>query len=290
MTDTRSEKRTIWDRIDAFDERIAYVILIILIVVPLLSPLGLPLMVDPHAEAIYQMVETIQPGDNVWLINGNGPDSWATYAPGVIVLAEHLFQRGAKIHLFENIPDSAPATAEWAIERTPAYKEGRAVYGENWIHYEYVPGDMYVSREAIAKDIRSVIHLDYREGKNIDDFPIMQGVTGAKDFKLVIEYTSWGGIDQTIAKITQPNNIPFIAGVSIGDLSIYMPSYNAGLITEYFSGTAAYASYEKMLDLPGDALKQTDIYSLTGALSLIGLIIGNIVVLGKRLSGSEGGR
>jgi hypothetical protein len=284
---TGSERRTIWDRIEGFDERIAYVILLLLIIIPLLRPLGLPLMVDPHAATIYDMIEEVQPGDNVWLINGNGPDSWATYAPGVIVLAEHLFQRGANIHLFENIPDSAPATAEWSIERTPAFLEGRAVYGENWIHYEYVPGDMYVSREAIAKDIRSVIHLDYREGKPIDDFPIMQGVSSAEDFALVIEYTSWGGIDQTIAKITQPYNIPLIAAVSIGDLSVYMPAYQAGLITEYFSGTAAYAAYEKLMGLPGDALKQTDIYSLTGALSLVGLIIGNIVYLGRRFSGQR---
>ena len=107
---------------------------------------------------------------------------------------------------------------------------------------------------------------------------------------MVIEYTSWGGVDQTIAKITQPYNIPFIAAVSIGDLSIYMPAYAAGLITEYFSGTAAYAAYEQMMNLPGDAVKQTDIYSLTGALSLLGLIIGNVTYLMRRVAGEKEAR
>ena len=115
----------------------------------------------------------------------------------------------------------------------------------------------------------------------------MQGVNSAEDFALVIEYTSWGGVDQTIAKITQPYNIPFIAAVSIGDLSVYMPAYSAGLITEYFSGTAAYAAYEKMMNLPGDAIKQTDIYSLTGFLSLIGLIIGNVTYIMRKFVTGE---
>lgn len=63
-----------WSKFGALDVRWIYIIMLVVIIVPLFKPLGLPMSVSPEAKAYAETIDALPAGSVVWI--------GADYSPG----------------------------------------------------------------------------------------------------------------------------------------------------------------------------------------------------------------
>ncbi|MGI6358051.1 MAG: hypothetical protein ACOX2K_05070 [Bacillota bacterium] len=258
-----------WTKLQNIDRRIIYVLLLLVTSIPLLSPLGMPLQVNPMTEAVYNIIEDLDPAKDVVLLSfdyGPGAGLDAHVVPTVVV--DHLTTRGIKWVSVSFAPEG-PMMADQIIAglEQRGYK-----YGEDFANLGYMAGEENAIR-LFALDSQ-VIPTDTR-GNKVADLPMMKNIKTVKDFAFVHQFTSNDPV-WWIRQAVDPMGIRFAAGVVTVSVPSAMPYYNSGQMVGLLGGLRASAEYELLINKPGRGLAMMDAQSM-GHLLIIGFIVlGNI--------------
>lgn len=312
-----AEEKTVWDKIGTIDYRYIYITFIILILIPILSPLGIPMKVSPATEAYYNniMDSSLLPEGSVILFhNWVSLDVWADTGPILVVTFKMLWSiaeaRDIKIIMYQSGSDAyikvhdllgtTPEQKTWDGELQPP-EWRKDTYGETWVDFGYVPGLGETGMAAMALDFTSMIREDYY-GTSIMDLAVCQeaakvaaptDVLNAYDLKLYI-WGSWGCTSpDTYARVwwtqgSPPYHLPQLF-MTIGNcVPNTMPYYGPdNTIRAYIPGSAGAAELELRSGFIGDGAKMADLTDLGGIGSLFFLILGNIAYFGKRFFGKK---
>lgn len=251
------------------DHRIIYALLLVVTVVPLLRPIGIPIQITPMARAVYDLIEGLDPKRDVVLLSFD-------YSPGAgldahvvpIAVVEHLVQRGIK-WVAVSFEFDGPMMANMIIDDLE--KRGLQ-YGVDFANLGYLAGGENAIRLFSLNCL--IIPTDMR-GNKTTDLPVMQGIRTVKDFAFVHEF-AMGGPEAWIRQVVDPMGITFALGTVTVSVPSALPYYNSGQLKGLLGGLGASAQYELLIKKPGRGAALMDAQSM-GHLLIIGFIaLGNI--------------
>jgi len=268
-----SENATGWLRQIYNMRRPIYFLLIILCVIPLIFPLGIPVAVSSDTRAAYNIIEGLSPGSTVLFDIGVDVAIWGDMEPLVVAAVHHIvIERSLKLVVVSFVPDG-PILAERAFS---ALDLRNRRYGVDYVNLGYLVGGE-TATAAFAKDIRSVVKSDFR-GTRIDDIPIMKGINGATDFQLYI-YVIQADPVIPIRQIVVPYKIKMIGLTTAFARPYCMPYLLAGQIAAIVTGLRGGAEYEYLLGLYRFGLQSATAMSIVYLATVAMVIMGNVLYL-----------
>jgi hypothetical protein len=268
------------------DINLTYVYLgvLILVVVPLIVPVGLPIYMDPKAVEFFDTIENLPPGSKILFNPEFSPGTAATYESVAIRFIEQCFQKGHKVYIYSTV-QMAPIVKDWLVNEAPSVSTKE--YGVDWIHFGFVPGSPDIAKATFAEDVRSAFPTDYEQKKSLDEYPMMEGVNTISDFDLLFDiYTGLQTLDSNLRQWVLPiyPDLKWVQSPNQVDAMTSLTWYGSGHMTAIIFGPTQYAVYERLTKLPGDQLKSLDVLSLTEIYAVILVIIGNANYLIQRRS------
>lgn len=267
----------IWRRLQMINRRVIYWILFILLIIPFITPLGLPISITDQTRDLYNGIRGVKEGEAVVINISSGVSAWAECLPSLVASVKVLNQQKAKIIFWTTFVDGQ-LTYEAIVSKVPSFKD--RVYGTDYVYLGYYAG-AETGVAQLAKDIRSVFTADYK-GTPIDQLPIMKNVNKAEDVKLVLTSDTGDVCDYFIRQWRVPYGIP-LAEIGIAmNYSAYQPHYKAGILFGLSNGSRGGAELEKLVGELGDATTTMDAINSSHLLVIACIILANLGYLATR--------
>jgi hypothetical protein len=265
-----------------FDQRWLYLFLFLVIIFPLLRPIGMPLSIGADTQKYYEVVSELGPEDVVIFNVGLYFSSYMELQSGVLATLRMLTSQGVKIGFTTYWPEGESVIR---IYIEPALAEMGYKYGKDYIVLGYIlPNE--ASYASLAGDFQATVRKDWVGNPLAGTF--LGNIKTGADLSMWLSFADGGDTFATyhfVQKYGTPQVINVI-GVSMTDVKAM---YNAGRIKAMLGSTRGGAELEKLIGAPGVGLAAMDAFTLGHYLLIIAIIIGNIGYFGytKRVKGQE---
>lgn len=267
------------DILGKIDRRIIFIALTIVIVVPLLSPIGLVGRVSNRVRDLFQAIDNIKPNDKPLLISVDfDPQSMPELYPMLLSVLRHAFAKNIRVMVM-GLWVTGVGLGEEALKITS--QEYNKEYGKDYLFLGWKPGISAVIL-GMGRSIKETFPTDYY-GKPIDSFPIMQGITNYRDIPFLLSlsagdpgYLTWISYAQTRFGVKLGTGV---TAVSAADAYPYLQS---GQLTGLLDGMKGASEYEFLLDKYEyskafrPASQAMDSQSLAHLVIIVLIILGNI--------------
>lgn len=259
------------------DARVLYVLLVLVLLVPMVTPLGLPLSVSDKTETSFKILDRLSPGDTVVFDFGYYVDGAPDVEPQAVALFQHLFDKGVRIICF-----SYKSHGPMIIDKLTAPHEARGKeYGVDFVNMGFLAGGE-TALAAYARDIKKAFPKDWR-GNDTSTLPILQGIDSVADVDLYVFFTD-DSAEAWVRQIAQ-YKVPIIAGLITVTAPQAEPFLQSKQLAGMLVGLRGAAEYELLMKKPGSAAAAMDAQSMGHLLIVLFIILGNISYLVKRFQG-----
>lgn len=262
-----------------------WVFLIIVYVIPIVHPLGIPINVSEQPRRIYNRIEQLKAGDVLLYDISGSPAQAAEVEPGNTVIIKHCFSKGAKIIFFSLIVEG-PSMYQIYMDNVKPEENFGLKYGEDYAYLGYIAGEE-AAQVGMMTNIPNTAPTDYL-GNKIEDLPIMAGIKTVDDVKLLLSnyagaipsriraYSVTGGQtgDKAWVSITTSANVPPV-----------LPYLDSGDVYAVLGGSVQGAEYEILTNFIGNGAKRTDIISMTHLFQILLVVLTNVAYLAARGNG-----
>jgi len=249
-----------------------WAILVIIVLIPLVRPLGLPIGPSPEGEAGYQFIDNLPGGSIAIMILEIAPSSEGELWPMALAVARHHLMKGHKVITATFVPDGI-MYAE--MIRKIAESEFGVKYGEDYLLLPYRAGQES-ALAAMAQDIRAAYTKD-QYGRPLSKFPLWKKVQKIEDIALVSCYTAGDDHLWLARHVWGKHKVPCLSGniaLSTPEAIVY---WKNGQLVGLISGVKGAAFYEQKIGKPGMATQSMDAQSMGHMYLLTLMIAGNVV-------------
>jgi hypothetical protein len=266
------------DKVLSIDRRWIFLAIGIAVTVPFFLPLGLPIVVTPPVQSLYDAVGELEPNSAPLLLS-------IDYAPATLPELEPMSMAILR-HCFENDVDVVVMTLHPAgyglAERAllAVAEEYDQEYGEDYAFLGFQPGVSAVIL-GMGINIRNVFPAD-AYGTALDDIPLMQGVRNYDDIPLVISLAGWSAAEAWVYYAHQPYRQQVGAGVTAVMATDFYPYLNAGQLTGLLGGMRGAAEYEELIQRPDQGARGMDSQSVIRLIIIVLIAVGNIAYFVSR--------
>lgn len=275
-----------WRKLEDVPREILYAILLIVFIIPMLSPVGFPVPISDAVKKWQATIEALPAGSTIMIDFGYSGGGEPELGPMAVAVYYHIFKKGGLKAITMSTSIEGPLLWDKVMAEVNPAKYG-AKYGVDYIHIGYISGTE-TAMAAVGKDLRGTTNTDYK-GASLDQYPIMQGIKDASSFKLLIVYTTGG--DQSEGWVRQwytPYKVPYLCCVIAMMVPTMLPYQKAGQIVSLTAGAQA-GEMELLLGVPARGIKSADVITLTHILVFVFVIVGNIAYYGRKASERAGG-
>ncbi len=280
-----SAPKTIWDRLEDIPREILYGVLLVVFVIPMVFPLGLPVPISSNIERWYDTIDALPAGSVVMIDFGYSGGGEPELGPMAVAVYHHLFRKGdIKIIAMSTSIEGPQLWDKAMAELRPEQRYG-AQYGVDYIHIGYITGTE-TAMAAVGKDLRATTSTDYH-GNPLDQYSIMDGIVDANSFDLLLCYTTGG--DQSEGWVRQWVTVygtPYMCSVLAMMVPTMLPYQNAGQIISVTSGAQA-GEMESLVRVPARGIKSADVITLTHILVIGYVVVGNVATYMKKSQGGS---
>ncbi len=282
----KKEEKSSWDILLNIPIGAVTIATIILILIPILYPLGLPIPIATPARQYYNAVKALPAGSRVIFWQDCSGSGWDEIKGGVVATLKMLFKQKVKVVMMSYIADGVPVTVDAFTNKMNPAQYG-AVYGVDYVFLGYVPGEE-AAVAAAASDIQKLKTTDYK-GTPVGDITLMQEVKDHTDFDMLITYFGDG---TAMEKYVRQWKIPFpeiiqVWGTPAGNEPQCVPYIASGVAAGYVSGPTGSAGLELLIGEPGMAAAITDVKNLASLPIIFLVALGNIAYFGKKYLGGK---
>lgn len=295
------EEKSIWDKLGTIDYRLIYATFTILILIPLIMPIGIPVRVSSITEDYYNAIMNVPEGGVIMYRQSVSIDVWIDTGSMFINTFHILWsipaEKGITIIMIQAGTDSLLKVHDLLAKECKPPPQWKL--NENWFDLGYVPGLGDAGTVAFLRDFKNMAERDYY-GTQIYEIPAVQkaanrappyDVVNGYDIDLLI-WCSWGCTDpdwyvrQYWTSGTPPYHIPQLFQTIGNCVPNTMPYLGADRpIRAYLAGATGAAELEsltgyKSIDAPGTMI--ADSLSLAGLATVGFMILGNLSYFGKR--------
>ncbi|MGE5174825.1 MAG: hypothetical protein ACM3JJ_00505 [Hyphomicrobiales bacterium] len=228
----------------SLDRRWVFLLVALSVAGPIIHPIGLPMTTTASTRAAFDYVESLKPGDVVWISYDYGPSSAPENDPMAEAFLRQCFLRKIKVVVSALYPLGGLSLANASIARV-ASEFPNLVYGEDYVNLGYKDGASAVMRR-LGDSIGSAFPTDV-DGKPLDQIPMMRGIHSIHDVKLV--FTAATGIigEWWITQVHSQFGTPIIIGPTAVSAPKYYAFINTGQLVGMMGGMKGAAEYEKLL-------------------------------------------
>lgn len=263
--------KSIWRKMADVDRRVLYWVIFLVLVVPYLSPLGLPITVQETTKALYNKIDAMGPNNIALFSIAGGVSAWAEIQPSMVAVMRHLVTRQIKVVIWGFFTDqdlTVDMIKSQVPELTTKYK-----YGTDWVYMGYLAG-AETAVVQLASDVHAVFKAD-KYGTPIDQLPLMQRVNSAKDIDIVLTVDTGSYILYYIRHWSVAKGTP-VAEIGIAMQTEYLPYYpNSGLMA-ILIGVRGGAEYEKLIGRLGDGTVTMDAINVSHLTFIIAIVLANV--------------
>ena len=276
---------TFLQKLDGVDRRVIFLIIAVVVILPLIFPLGLP--VEPTQTTIdaFEAIDAIPPGAKVLMSFDYGPSTKPEIHPMSIAVLRHLFHKGHPVIVMCLWPDGLFMAKE-ALDQV-ALDEYKLTYGTDFVNLGYRPGN-----EAIIKGITQSFEANFTMdamGTLIRELPIMKDVENIDDAAFIINMSAgFPGAVEWIQYAADPHKIPMTSGNTSIQVNEVLPYVKSGQMQGIIAGMPAAAEYEALIrragitEQAGEATSSMDAQSIAHLVIVLFIVLGNISYFVKR--------
>lgn len=281
----------IFERMMTLDRRWVFLFLAIVCVVAYASSFKVPIVATSEVKRIHEFVDTLKPGQIVFVAIDYDPSSQAELHPMTYALMEHCFRKNLKV-IFTALSQNGPGMADQAIrdiadsvklERTynsVTYPGREIVRGVDYAFLGYKPYYALIIL-GMGQNFRIPFPTDYY-GTPLDSLPMMRGVYNYDQVACVVGMESGNIADAWISYGQGRYNFPLAFGMAGVMAADYYPYLNSGQIFGLMGGLLGAAQYEQLAENPGLAMDGMRVQVPAHAVIIAFIIIGNIGFLISR--------
>tara|TARA_Y100000748_G_scaffold303432_1_gene308554 strand:+ start:2014 stop:2859 length:846 start_codon:yes stop_codon:yes gene_type:complete len=266
-------------KIGSVDRRWIFLIIALVVIVPLLIPVGLPIRPTDTTKNVYDAIESLPTGSKVLLSIEYSPSTRPENHPMTISIMRHLFTNNHKVFITCLWPDGQ-FMAQDAINQV-AKNEFNKVYGEDYVFLGFRPGNEAVVK-GIVSNLRKLYTVDVYQEK-IENIPLMNGIMNFKDFDFL--FSSSAGFPGTIEWVqyaSDPTGVPMATGVTSIQVNEVMPYVQAGQMVGVLAGMPGAAEYEALIGQKGSATSGMDAQSVAHLVIVLFIVLGNLAYFIER--------
>ncbi|MDP6457406.1 MAG: hypothetical protein QF551_03665 [Candidatus Marinimicrobia bacterium] len=254
------------------DRRVIFLIIAIVVLIPLLNPIGLTVEPTSTTIKVFEAIEAIPEGGRIMVSFDYDPASKPEMHPIAVSILYHAFKKNLKVYIPCLWP-GGPFMANDALKLAGAEEMGK-VYGEDYVLLGFRPGN-----EAVVKGIASNIRYLYTVDANntlIDDIPMMDGIRNLLDFDFLFAVSAgWPGAIEWVQYGSDPTGIPMSAGNTSIQVNEVIPYVNTGQMIGLIAGMPGAAEYETLLDRKGMGRAGMDAQSVAHIVIILFIVFGN---------------
>jgi hypothetical protein len=241
------------------------------VTIPFFLPLGLPVVITPPVQSLYDAVDELEPNAAPLLLSIDyAPATLPELEPMSMAILRHCFAKDVNVVVMTLHP-AGYGLAERAVLN--AAEEYDAVYGEDFAFLGFQPGVSAVIL-GMGINIRNVFPAD-AYGAPVDDLPVLQGVRNYDDIPLVISLAGWSAAEAWVYYAHQPYRQTVGAGVTAVMATDFYPYLDAGQLVGLLGGMRGAAEYEGLIQRPDQGVRGMDSQSVIHLLIIVLIAIGN---------------
>lgn len=267
-----SEEGGIWKTFAEYDRRYVYLVLFLVVVTPLLSPIGMPITVSPDTRQYYEAVSEYGEGDIVFFTLNTEFSGYNEIQPGIIATMRIFIENHCKIVIAVGHPEATgiPELVFKSLERE--LEENGYEYGEDYVILGYImPNEASVA--ALAQDFQGTVSQDWLgrpiAGTFLDD------VHTWEDIDLIADFTTGLATTYLLNHFAERGT-----HMVVNCIGVMIPSQKNYVDTGKYQGILQSmrggAELEYLTGHPGPGLTAMDAFTF-GHYMLIGfIIIGNL--------------
>lgn len=266
------------DKVLSIDRRWIFLAIGIAVTVPFFLPLGLPIVVTPPVQSLYDAVDGLEPNSAPLLLSIDyAPATLPELEPMLMAILRHCFENDVKVVVMTLHP-AGYGLAERAL--LAAAEEYDREYGEDFVFLGFQPGVSAVIL-GMGINIRNVFPAD-AYGAPLDELPLMRGVRNYDDIPLVISLAGWSAAEAWVYYAYQPYRQRVGAGVTAVMATDFYPYLNAGQLEGLLGGMRGAAEYEELIGRPDQGARGMDSQSVIHLIIIILIAVGNIAYFVSR--------
>ncbi len=238
------------------DRRWIYLFVAIVAVIPLLVDFNLPIPIGQEVKALYDRVESLEPGDIVMISFDYGPSTAPENDPMADTLIRHCLERDLRVIALALYPIGALTEGIQELElcvgeldppnglvESSVYP-GK-FYGEDFVYLGYKDGGLATMRQ-MNENIHTVFPTDFF-GTPVTDYPLSNEVQGYADVKFCLSVAT-GIFGEWWANLVNAQyGLPVAVGCTAVSAPKYFAYYEAGQMFALLGGLKGAAEYERLV-------------------------------------------
>ena len=264
-------------KLGRIDSRVLYFILLLSFIIPLLRPLGLPMVISDEVQKTYDLIESLPSGSRVVVSFDLSPGGYDELAPATVAVFNHMAMKGIRM-VGMSFWDAGPSLLDRSLAGSLyADKE----YGTDYVNLGFLAGGEN-AMSAVARDITGAFPRDFYD-RPTANMPIFDGLQAFKDVELVIVVATGNpGVPEWIRQVGDPMDVPIATIVIAGLVADYAPYMQSRQLIGMIPGLRGAAGYEALIDMLGLGTAGLDAQSAAHLMILFFVLIGNIVYFVER--------
>ena len=276
--------RQLFINIGTIDRRWIFLIVGFSVLIPLISPVDIPIQTSSHSQAVYDALNSLEDSSNVLLSFEYGPSTKPEIHPMAIGIMRLLFSKGHKIYGMALWIDGLFMSQE-AFQQV-AVDEFNLKYGIDFVNLGFKPGNEAVVK-GVASDIKKLYPVD-AQGTIIDELEMMKNIKNITDFDFVISLSAgFPGAKEWLQFATDPNQIPLSTGCTSIQVTEVLPYVESGQVSGVLAGMPGAAEFEKLIGIPGTATGLMAAQSFAHVVIILFIILGNLTYYFTRKKGRK---
>jgi len=277
-------------RISKLDARVVFTLIFILMIIPLVSPMGLPIPISKEVQSAFNFVESLPKGSIVYFGNEYNAPAWMELGPSYVAVLKHLKTRGLRFVFLTSFYGEALTATDGMIKVRAGVstnpklgvEELGLVYGKDFVDLGYLPGGESALAAFAANP--KVVKTD-RYGNAWDSIPLCQDIKTPKDFALCVQLDPGAHLPEYLRQFQETYGLPFITITYGVTKSAYIPYIISGQLKGMMAAIDSAAQYEQLIKKPAEASAGMDAVSTSHMLAAALMIIGNVAFFVEKQRG-----
>lgn len=262
----------IWKTFAEYDRRWVYLVMFLVVIGPLLQPIGIPISVSPGTRRYNEAINTVGEGDIVFFTLNTEFSGYNEIQSGIVASMRVFIENGCKIVVAVGHPEATSIPEMIFSDLHRELEENGYVYGEDYISLGYImPNEAAVA--ALSQDFQGTVTQDWLGAPIGGTF--LDEVETWEDIDLIADFTT--GLATTyLMNHFALRGTPMVVnciGVMIPSQANYV---DTGVYLGMLESMRGGAELEFLTGHPGPGLTAMDAFTLGHYMLIIFIVIGNL--------------
>jgi hypothetical protein len=269
--------------LEKLDRRWLFLVLGLLVLAPLLWPIGLPVVPSRPVIQFRDAIAAVPEGSTVLMSCDYDPASRPELVPMTVTALRQLWDRHCRV-VVTVLWNGGPALVNQTIESVANEYRARGVRlvdGVDYVNLGYKSGNEAVM-VLMGQNVKSTFPVD-QHGRSTSSLPILRDVRNYSSFALLVNISAgYPGTKEWVQQVNSRFHLPMVSGCTAVSAPEYYPYLQSGQLRGMLGGMAGAAEYEKLRGERGPATHGMDAQSLAHLFIAACIVLGNVVHWGRR--------